>query len=184
MKTLFQQYLDDEDDTVRENALSQPLRRKLPAGVSDDRWQQAMGVDISLLTGHKGHKRARKVNELELYYDTLLEDLAAAEIEKQQMPEGHIPLTQRPFDWWRQVGYKQYPVLFKIALNFLSIPATSCDTERAFSTAKGTVTVDRNALSAVTIESLQLQKNWLRNGLINSSLTELTKVIDRRAITL
>jgi hypothetical protein len=56
-----------------------------------------MCVDVTLLTGHKGHKRARKVNEMELYYDTLLEDLASAQVEKQQLPVGKLPLIERPF---------------------------------------------------------------------------------------
>jgi hypothetical protein len=38
--------------------------------------------------------------------------------------------------------------------------------------------VDRNSLGAETIEALQLQKNWLRNRVISSPLTELTMVID------
>jgi hypothetical protein len=180
MKAIFQRYLEAKDDTAHQRDLSQPLRRKLPAGTRDDRWQQAMGVDVTLLTGHKGHKRARKVNELELYYEALLEDLAAAEVEKEERGEGHIPLIERPFDWWCQVGQKQYPVLFKIALDFISIPATSCETERAFSTAKRTISIDRNSLSATTIEALQLQKSWLRNSIVNSYLTEISSLIDRR----
>ena len=179
MKAVFEQYLSQEDDHTQHVNLSQTLRHKLP---SDSRWEQALAVDLSLLTGHKGHKRARKVNELELYYDTLLDDLTAAEAEKEQMGEAHVPLIDRPFDWWRQVGQKQYPVLFKISLDYLSIPATSCETERVFSTAKRTITVDRNALSATTIESLQLQKNWLRNGIVNSTLNDLTQVIDGRKV--
>jgi hypothetical protein len=73
-------------------------------------------------------------------------------------------------------------VLFKIALDFLSILATSCDTERSFSTAERTVTVDRNSLTAETIEALQLQKNWLRNGTVASHLTEITRHIDGQAM--
>lgn len=180
MKAVFQQYLEAEDESARETALSQPSRRKLPAGVADDRWQKTMGVDLSLLTGNKGHKRARKVNELELYYDQLLEDVAAAELEKQQDSK-KVPLIERPHDWWRQVGHKAYPTLFKIALDYLSIPATSCDAERAFSTAGRTITLDRNPLTAPTIEALQLQKNWLRNRVVTSSLNDLAKVIDGMA---
>jgi hypothetical protein len=51
------------------------------------------------------------------------------------------------------------------------------DFERAFSTAGRTITCDRNSLSGSTIETLQLQKNWLRRGVVKISLTELQKHI-------
>ena len=130
-----------------------------------------MDVDLSLLTGNKGHKCARKVNELELYYDALAEDLAKLD------PKDKDPLINNPLDWWHQVGCKEYPTLFKIALDFLSIPCTLCDCERAFSTVGRTITNDRNQLGGETIEALQLQKNWLHNKVVKSYLGDLEAVI-------
>src|SRR5438045_1813153 len=86
---------------------------------------------------------------------------------------------RQPLAWWLKVGRSTYPTLFKIAFDFLSIPCTSCNCKRAFSTAKRTVTVDRNSLCSATFEALQLQKNWLRNGVVQSELTELTVHIER-----
>ncbi|KAK1912670.1 hypothetical protein P3342_004606 [Pyrenophora teres f. teres] len=64
-----------------------------------------------------------------------------------------------------------------MATDILSIPATSCECERCFSTAKRTITDDRNRLGASTIEALQLQKNWLRNNVVNSELLQLDRYI-------
>ena len=36
-----------------------------------------MGVDLLLLTGNKGYKRAKRTIELELYYNNLCKDLIA-----------------------------------------------------------------------------------------------------------
>ena len=61
-----------------------------------------------------------------------------------------------------------------MAMDQFTIPATSCDCERAFSSARRTITCDRNSLSASTIEACQLQKNWLRRKAVFSHLTQLT----------
>jgi hypothetical protein len=66
-----------------------------------------------------------------------------------------------------------------MALDFFSIPATSCECERCFSSAKRTVITDRNGLLPITMEALQLQKNWVRQGLCESELTKLSASINR-----
>ena len=85
-----------------------------------------------------------------------------------------------PLTWWQKVGRETYPTLYKIALDFLSIPATSCECERAFSGGRRTVTFERNLLSGSTIEALQLQKDWLKKGLVRSNLKELVDYINSR----
>ena len=60
-----------------------------------------------------------------------------------------------------------------MARDYLTIPSTSCDCERAFSRARRTITSDRNALSCNTIEVLQLQKDWLNRGVVQSELADL-----------
>ena len=66
-----------------------------------------------------------------------------------------------------------------MATDILSIPATSCECERCFSRARRTITDDRNLLKASTIEGLQLLKNWVQNGLVESSFTMITKQVER-----
>ena len=60
-----------------------------------------------------------------------------------------------------------------MARDYLTIPSTSCDCERALSRAHRTITSDRNALSCNTIEVLQLQKDWLNRGVVQSELADL-----------
>ena len=57
-----------------------------------------------------------------------------------------------------------------MARYYLTIPSTSCDCERAFSRVRRTITSDCNALSCNTIEVLQLQKDWLNRGVVQSEL--------------
>jgi hypothetical protein len=78
-----------------------------------------------------------------------------------------------------KVGHYTYLTLFKVALDFLIIPSTSCDCERSFSGGRRTVSIHKNSLFAATIEALQLQKNWLRQLIVKSQLSELTDHISR-----
>ncbi|KAF2685004.1 hypothetical protein K458DRAFT_301942, partial [Lentithecium fluviatile CBS 122367] len=68
---------------------------------------------------------------------------------------------ESPWAWWLQIGRLQHPIVFKITTDFLSIPSTRCNYTRSFSSARRTITCNRNSLEGDTIEALQLQKNWL-----------------------
>jgi hypothetical protein len=71
------------------------------------------------------------------------------------------------------IGRARYLVVFNMARDFLSVLATSCDCERTFSKARRTITCDRNALTGVSIEALQLQRNWLQRRVVQSELADL-----------
>ena len=169
MEIVFQRYVDSVD---RSDEPQQPieLRRKSPGGL----YNETLAVDTSLLTGARSYKRARKTTELSKYYDSIAQDI-------QEAGEESL-LWGDPLTWWQKVGQKTYPTLYKIALDFLSIPATSCECERAFSGARRTVTFERNSLSGSTIEALQLQKDWLKKGIIRSELKELVNYINTNRI--
>lgn len=53
-----------------------------------------------------------------------------------------------------------------MAYDLLSIPCTSCECERAFSSAKRTMTFDRMSLKEKTVEQCGLLPNWWRQGVI------------------
>jgi hypothetical protein len=156
----------DDDDT----ALPLP-RRKVPGG-STDLYSQTIAVDLMFLTGSKSHKRQKRASQLEEYFDDLREDLTNAS-------EQQLALLHDPWRWWLEIGRQKYPIVFKIATDYLSVPATSCECERIFSTAKRTITSDRNRLSAATIEALQLQKNWLRHSVVKSEVLKLQQHVQR-----
>lgn len=157
-------YLDAEDEEDEE--ASEPTRRKVPEGKYHDvRYEETLRVDHSLMTGNRSYKRAKKTTELQKYYDCHYQETVEAK------DDGL--LFRDPLTWWVQVGRYSYPILFKIALDFLSIPSTSCESERAFNGGQRTVTKDGNSRSAATIEAIQLQKNWLERAVVKSELNEL-----------
>jgi hypothetical protein len=65
---------------------------------------------------------------MEEYFESLVTDLTTSS-------DRDLELLSDPWLWWLQVSRNRYPILFKIATDFLSIPPTSCDCERAFSSA-------------------------------------------------
>ncbi|KNG46888.1 transposase-like protein [Stemphylium lycopersici] len=141
----FEQYIAkemDDDDTAL------PLPRLNVPGGNADLYSQTMAVDLMFFTGSKPHKCQKRTTQLEEYSDHLRDDLMNAN--KQQLAFFHDPWC-----WWLEIGRNKYPVVFKITTDYLSIPATSCECERSFSTARRTITSDRNSLSAATIEALQ-----------------------------
>lgn len=74
-----------------------------------------------------------------------------------------------------QCAKAKYPTLFKMALEFRSIPCTSCECERSLSGGGNPVTTDWNSLHGSTIKALQLPKKRLKNGVVDSSLKNLVK---------
>jgi hypothetical protein len=146
IRTVFAQYCEKEEAA---QVLEEPEERS-GGGYHDDEFEKNLAVDISLPTGEDGFKVPKIHTELNLYFSTIRTDI--------RDPNG--PLQQlSPVEWWHKEGRASYPTLFKMAMDFLSISATSYECERAFSGGKRTITVDRNHPKPATIEALQLQKN-------------------------
>lgn len=168
IRRTFKQYI--EVSAAPDEALPPPSRRKIPPN-SNDLYAQTMAVDLHLLTNAKS-KRQKRTTQLDEYFDDLLTDVTNAS-------DRELALLDDPWAWWLQNGRDRYPIVFKMATDYLCIPATSCECERAFSRARRTITCDRNSLSYGTIEALQLQKNWLARGVVKSSLLELQKHVQK-----
>ena len=64
-----------------------------------------------------------------------------------------VKRTENPFRYWN-TNQQIYPFLYKIALKYLSIPATSVSTERLVSEAGDVKTDDRNKLTAEHLNEL------------------------------
>jgi hypothetical protein len=163
MRTVFKEYMLMQEE--QEGEIPPPSRRKVPNGTTSyNAFQASLAIDPSYLVG-EGKKRlkARARNELDRYYDD----------HKHFQDEVNDPL-----EWWHTKGKKEYPILYKMAVDFLSIPATSCECERVFSQAKKLITDERCRLSASTIEACETQKNWILNGAIHSPLIELTRLTE------
>ena len=71
--------------------------------------------------------------------------------------------TQEPIQWWRD-HRSSFPVLSSFALDVLAIPAMASDCERQFSLAKLTLTSQRLAMGAETLQRIHYLRNWVRHG--------------------
>lgn len=64
-------------------------------------------------------------------------------------------------EWWLEPAQRiQYPLLSRMAVDILSIPAMSSEVERLFSTSKKTISEGRWKLKPLTIEALECSKAW------------------------
>ena len=86
-----------------------------------------------------------ELNELDNYlsFDTVKEDT-------------------NPLDWWK-ANKRAYPILSKMALDYLSIQATSVACEQAFSIAGNTISRTRNRLHPETARACLCVKSWISN---------------------
>ncbi|XP_060780360.1 E3 SUMO-protein ligase ZBED1-like [Neoarius graeffei] len=72
-----------------------------------------------------------------------------------------LPRSENPLDWWK-VHHCEYPLLAKLAKQYLCIPGTSVSAERVFSTAGGIVTAQRSSLTPEHVDQLLfLHKNLI-----------------------
>ena len=65
--------------------------------------------------------------------------------------------------WWK-FHEKDYPILSKIAKDYLAIQATSVPSERAFSISGLTISKTRNRLDPETARAIICMKNWIEKG--------------------
>ncbi|KAF5372244.1 hypothetical protein D9758_004983 [Tetrapyrgos nigripes] len=83
--------------------------------------------------------------------------------------EGDI---EKPLDWWRnhcaptgKDGVPGFPVIARIARDFLAIPGASVSVERLFSKSRHMCTDLRSSMKAETTTKAMCSKCWLRDGL-------------------
>ena len=68
---------------------------------------------------------------------------------------------QTPLEWWKE-NQPKYPLLAKLAKQYLCVPGTSVPSERVFSTAGDIVTAQRSSLTSEHVDQLLfLQKNLI-----------------------
>ncbi|KAL6405526.1 hypothetical protein AUP68_11284 [Ilyonectria robusta] len=78
-----------------------------------------------------------------------------------------IKIEGSPLVWWCQRDQvRTYPRLSRMAIDILSVPPGSADSESAFSGGRRTLSWDRERMSCVNLEKVECIGNWLREGLI------------------
>ncbi|BAH91946.1 Os02g0828533, partial [Oryza sativa Japonica Group] len=63
--------------------------------------------------------------------------------------------------WWR-VNSCKYPILSRMALDLLAVPASSVASESAFSTGSRIISDYRSRLASGTVEALVCLQDWMR----------------------
>ncbi|KAJ3002262.1 hypothetical protein NUW54_g5941 [Trametes sanguinea] len=103
-------------------------------------------------------RRTSEVDELDAYLKAEPEDIT------------------NPFQWWYR-RRRVYPRLARMAMDYLSIPATSVDVERVFSRGRLLLPHVRNRLSAQTTRALLCLGDWSVHGYIaQSDLADVAKM--------
>ncbi|KIM54541.1 hypothetical protein SCLCIDRAFT_35225, partial [Scleroderma citrinum Foug A] len=71
-----------------------------------------------------------------------------------------------------------YPRLARMAIDYLTIPATSVDVERLFSRGRVLLSHNRNRLSSQTTRALLCLGDWSCLGLVNSDDVHKVSLLD------
>jgi hypothetical protein len=74
-----------------------------------------------------------------------------------------------PLGWWRD-HHTEFPIIAKMARDFLAIPGTSVSVERLFSKSRHLCTDVRSSLQAQTIMMALITSVWLRQGLYDKEM--------------
>ncbi|KAF1736197.1 hypothetical protein CRV24_005135 [Beauveria bassiana] len=76
-------------------------------------------------------------------------------------------ITRSPLEWWlNRDQRKAYPRLSCMAIDLLSIPPESSDVESHFSSARRTLSWDRESMTCENLAKMECVGNWIREGII------------------
>lgn len=135
------------------------------------RYEYASTVDITnnidITIGNEVSRNPRKRKITSSIFDNMYGNLDNPEEKKEAKDEFLQYLDeQRPnleddqiLGWWK-LNKQKYPQLSKMAVDYLSIPATSASVERLFSAGKNMVTDKRNRLSISSMQAVMSLKSW------------------------
>jgi hypothetical protein len=112
--------------------------------------KRKLELGFALFKQHHRPNRSRR-SEVDIYLEDAL-----------------VPLREgESFDvlkWWKR-NTENYPVLAKMARDFLAIPLSSVASESTFSTAGMIINQHRSSLNPETAEKLICSKDWLKEYL-------------------
>ena len=89
--------------------------------------------------------------------------LAEAPVESEEVEKD-------PIGWW-QHNLERFPTLGIMAVDFLSIPSSSAESERSFSSAGQMITPVRNRLRHTIITMAQCLRSWSREGFYKPTMS-------------
>lgn len=148
VKRLWETDYKDETIAQSNDLVSNEQDQSMPSSVypsltdsQDSTWLAFMAPLLQV----KGHS-----NALDEYEQYCKEEILDTEVDV--------------LSWWGQQR-KRWPCLSAMAIELLSIPAMSSEVERSFSSAKLTVSPQRNRLHASTIEAIECIRSWNKSKL-------------------
>jgi hypothetical protein len=86
-----------------------------------------------------------------------------------------------PVQYWMKLRPK-YPNLARLALDTMTIPASSCDCERMFSELDDLLEPKRHAVGSELLAAIQLVRSWIRAGFRLPSETPEAAVTDAEIV--
>ena len=106
-------------------------------------------------------QQPRLIDEIEDYLSEPPRPLA-----EEETNQGGGEEAEDLISWWISRKGK-WPRLYRMAIDFLTIPAMSSECERCFSVAKLQISSQRHRQHFATMKSCQCLKNWARMGMFN-----------------
>lgn len=93
-------------------------------------------------------------------------------LQDEYKPYCQAPLVSDNVDarrwWFEETQQKTYPNLSRMALDLLSMPATSASPGRLFSAASLTKSNRRNRMSSESIEALECLRSWYKLRMVSN----------------
>ncbi len=88
--------------------------------------------------------------------------------------------SNNPIAWWRDIGSRKYPRLSYMAVDFLSIPSSTAETERQFNSVAEMMSGKRGSLGRHLVACAQSIRSWSRAGVYQACLP--FNMLDRKSV--
>jgi hypothetical protein len=96
----------------------------------------------------------------------------------EQVAEKDSPSALNPIQYWIELR-SQYPNLSRLALDVISIPASSCECERMFSELGDLLEPRRRGISPELLAAIQCVRRWRRAGFGDDEVAVKSPITDR-----
>ncbi|KAF5313557.1 hypothetical protein D9758_018924 [Tetrapyrgos nigripes] len=101
--------------------------------------------------------------------------LTASEYDRYTRGDGGAGDIEKLLGWWKEhsTSKEGFPVISRIACDFLAIPSASVSVERLFSSLRHLCSDLRSSLKAETTTSAMCTKQWLKQGMLEFDVRRL-----------
>lgn len=141
-------------------------------------WQTDYCIDHIISTSSPSEREAPR-SDYEAWDNEMLADQDDAVVKdeyERYLAEGIISIdTSTALEWWiNTVQRTRFPLLSRMAIDILSIPAMSSEIKRLFSVAKNTIDDKRLRLTVSSLKAIECLKSWFRLDLFTQKDLNMT----------